>query len=85
MFNYYADWAVYHSDDYDYSRLQPSPKENNKKTGLAKVVFEWEHRHWYGMPLYYYMTGDERIRDAIIDWGEFLKKEATPLNLTFMS
>lgn len=84
MFNYYADWSVYHSDDYDYQKEQPIPREHKDKADLAKVVFEWEHQHWYGMPLYYYMTGDERIREAILDWGEYVKKLANPLNLTYM-
>jgi hypothetical protein len=84
MFNYYADWSVYHSDDYDDVKEQPYPKENNDKAELAKVVFEWEHQHWYGMPLYYYMTGDERIKDAIYDLGEYIKRVANPLSLTYM-
>lgn len=84
MVNYYADWSVYHSDDYDYRREQPKPKENADKGGYAKMVFEWEHQHWYGMPLWYYMTGDERVREAILDWGEYVKKTANPLSLTYM-
>ncbi len=79
-FNYNADWSVYHSDDYDLSTKEKGkwrikqPKENNEKVNLAKVVFEWEHPHWYGMPLYYYMTGDERIREAVLEWSEYVKK-----------
>lgn len=84
MFHYYADWSVYHSDDYEYNKARFFPKEHNDKANLAKVVFEWEHQHWYGMPLYYYMTGDERIREAILDWGEYVKKLANPLSLTYM-
>jgi putative Ig domain-containing protein len=26
-----------------------------------------EHAHWYGMPYYYLMTGDETIKDALLD------------------
>lgn len=84
MINYYADWAVQHSDDYDYSKQQYEPKERRKEADYAKVVFEWEHQHWYGMALYYYMTGDERVREAILDWGEYIKAVSRSLNLTFM-
>lgn len=85
MFNYYADWSVYHSDDYDYTKMQPKPPElGGKSGGYAKMVFEWEHQHWYGMPLWYYMTGDERVKDAILDWGEYVKKSASPLHLTYL-
>jgi hypothetical protein len=71
-FNYNADWAIYHSDDYDYERAQYNPKKNRDKAALAKVVFEIEHIHWYGLPLYYYLTGDERIKEAILDWSDFI-------------
>jgi hypothetical protein len=72
-FNYNADWAVLHSDDYDSSQFDFWPEKNNEKADLAKVIFEIEHMHWYGLPLYYYLTGDERIREAILDWGEVIK------------
>jgi hypothetical protein len=86
-FNYNADWAVYHSDDYDLSATErgkwrlPDPEKNREKAQLAKVVFEWEHPHWYGMPLYYYMTGDERIKEAILDWAEYVKKTHTNITM----
>ena len=76
-FNYNADWAVYHSDDYICTRCTKrgyGPQENKKKANLAKVIFEIEHIHWYGLPLYYYVTGDERIKEAILDWGEIVKE-----------
>ncbi len=79
-FNYNADWAVYHSDDYDLSAFDQGkwrisqPKENSDKAGLAKVVFEWEHPHWYGLPLYYYITGDEHIKETVLDWAEYVKR-----------
>ncbi len=72
-FNYNADLAVYHSDDYDCSVANYYPRENSKKAELAKVTFETEHPHWYGLPVYYYVTGDERIKEAILDWAEIAK------------
>ena len=85
-FNYNADWSIYHSDNYDLSATGkgiwqlPSPPENSDKAELAKVFFEFEHPHWYGLPLYYYLTGDERIKEAVMDWAEYVKK--THVNLT---
>jgi hypothetical protein len=75
-FNYNADWAIYHSDDYDHEKIQYSPKEHKDKARLAKVIFEIEHMHWYGLPLYYYLTGDERIKEAILEWAEIVRKRA---------
>ena len=82
-FHYNADWAVYHSDDYDLStmRWRYKPKENREKAELANVVFEWEHPHWYGLPLYYYVTGDERIKDAVMDWAENVKRTHRKLQM----
>lgn len=75
-FNYNADWALSHSDDYDSTQFHYQPEEDKEKVALAKVVFEIEHMHWYGLPLYYYLTGDERIKDAILDWSETIKNWA---------
>lgn len=86
--HYNADWATYHSDNFD-PGLQDVPELisqfgdylgwpdlNSNKVSTSKVIFELEHRHWYGMALFYYMTGDERFKDAILDWGEYLIAEA---------
>jgi len=76
-FNYNSDWAVYHSDDYTCTSCTKrgyGPQKSGNKADLSKVVFEIEHVHWYGLPLYYYMTGDERIKEAILDWGEIIKE-----------
>lgn len=76
-FNYNADWAVYHSDDYvctDCTKRGYGPQENRSKTIQAGVTYDYEHAHWYGMPLYYYMTGDERIKEAVEDFGDILKE-----------
>ncbi len=44
---------------------KPPYKDWPKDSGVRrKQHYEWEHRHWYGMPLYYYLTGDERIRET---------------------
>jgi len=76
-FNYNADWAIYHSDDYactDCTRRGYGPQENKAKTIQNGVTFDYEHPHWYGLPLYYYLTGDERIRESVEDFGDILKE-----------
>lgn len=77
-FNYNTDWSIFHTDEYYLQNYGQGtiPKENREYVDLAKVVFEIEHMHWYGLPLYYYLTGDERIKDAVIDWGEVIKSWA---------
>lgn len=84
MVNYYTDWAVFHSDDYDYSKQAFEALKYDDLASLPKVLFEWEHQHWYGMPLYYYMTGDRRVADALQDLGEQVKRGANPLSKTYM-
>ena len=76
-FNYNADWAIYHSDDYrctDCTKRGWGPRENRSKTIQNGVTYDYEHPHWYGLPLYYYMTGDERIKESIIDFADILKE-----------
>ena len=41
---------------------------------LAGVTFDFEHPHWYGLSLYYYMTGDEHIRESILDFAEIIRE-----------
>ncbi|MFO7900841.1 MAG: hypothetical protein R6V58_17490, partial [Planctomycetota bacterium] len=54
--NYNADWSVHHGEGRtDFGRRNYIGR---------KINFEEEHRHWYGIPLYYYCTGDQRIGDA---------------------
>ncbi len=74
-FLYNADLSVYHSDDYDGGRGDVeyfNAMANIEFIPSARAVFEGEHPHAYGLALWYWLTGDERIREAYLDWGEFL-------------
>ena len=77
-----ADQAVPHSDDFDYGtrqngisdlRIASLPGFNGRGAGN---LFDDEHPHWTCMPLYYYLTGDERVREAIEDYGEWRRYRA---------
>jgi hypothetical protein len=72
---YNADLAVYHSDDFDGSADDaPDFDElpNSEWVPVAKAIFEGEHRHAYGIPLLYYLSGDERLREAYVDWADWM-------------
>ena len=74
---YNADLAVSHSDDYDGEEDRPNfgnalPPSFADAVPSAKVIFEADHLHAYGLPLYYLLSGDERIRDASLDHAEYL-------------
>jgi len=46
------------------------PSATSANASLATGHANWldqEHGHWYGMPDYYFLTGDETIKDAILD------------------
>ena len=61
--NYNCDWSIHHGTGRtDLGRHGP--------VGI-KINFEEEHVHWYGIPLFYYGTGDQRIGDAA---EEFINK-----------
>ena len=72
-----ADQSVTHSDDFDYSdyrngvndiRVDQPASFHGKGAGN---LFEDEHPHWVSMLLYYHLTGDERVRESILDYGEW--------------
>jgi hypothetical protein len=72
-----ADQAVTHSDDFDYGTHQnriddiavvQQPGFDGKGAGNT---FDDEHPHWVCMLHYYHMTGDEHVREAIEDYGEW--------------
>jgi hypothetical protein len=54
-FGYNADWSVRHGRIGGFG---------------GKITFEFEHRHWYGMPVFYFCTGDQRIGDAAFEYIE---------------
>ncbi len=66
-FNYNADLSIPHQDG---DRIVTQPR----KEGIEhNQQFEWEHRHWYGLPLYYYLTGDERVGEAVRFYARLMK------------
>lgn len=77
-----ADQAVVHSDDFDYgtraygeSDLSVSDPDGWNGRG-RNTAFENEHPHWLTLPIVYYMTGNERLRDAVVDYCEWRRYRA---------
>ncbi len=70
---YNVDSAVRHSDGFDYSTNSLDP------TGDSINGFEYdrEHSHWFSLPMLYYFSGDERLREAVVDYGEFRDADAS--------
>jgi len=82
FYRYLADSAFPRSDGFNW-RDRPTARAGNAEldafgfpiassanSGLATGHANWvdqEHGHWYGMPDYYFLTGDESIKDAILD------------------
>ncbi len=44
---------------------------NSSKSFVSWVTLDLLHTHWYGQPTYYFMTGDETIRDAMVSMKDF--------------
>ncbi len=74
FYRFQAESAWPHSDEF---RWMDHPGEVNG-FGFPTAVYansslafqNWrdqEHGHWYGMPDFYFMTGDETIHDALLD------------------
>jgi hypothetical protein len=72
-----AEKAYPLSDGFDWRTKPPSETQYigypvatsaNKSMAMRNWVEpSQEHSHWYGMPDYYFMSGDETIRDGIIE------------------
>lgn len=60
-------------DPFQYYATYHHGLRGGEKVGGYKTFFELEHVHWYGLPLYYYITGDERIKENILDHGEWME------------
>ncbi len=77
-----ADQAVLHSDDFDFgtrelgiSNLNAEDPNTFHGRGAGNT-FDDEHPHWVCMAHYYHMTGDEHVREAIADYGEWRRYRA---------
>ncbi len=71
---YKADTAVRHSDGFDYTNNQINPGDDYSGPNAGAYnsrIFDFEHAHWYSVPIAYYLTGNELYRDAVIDYGEW--------------
>jgi MYXO-CTERM domain-containing protein len=88
----YADQGVYHSDDFDLSKLATDvPALLDPKTGLPKPAttlpngdklpplsphFTRKQHHAHFLRSLYWQTGETRLYNTYIDWGEWLLKDA---------
>jgi len=78
-----ADQAIYHSDREDRTTWPPgldpytvsAPPSGGYAIVGSKFETDMEHENVLGVPVYYYLTGDESIRDALIDHGEWFLRE----------
>jgi len=70
--NYEIDKAFARSHGFDISKDMKWGGTGVPKGQFVQNSFDWEHQQTMGLALYYYMTGDERIREGIVDYGEYL-------------
>jgi hypothetical protein len=69
-----ADTAVRHSDGFDYTNDQVDPGDEWTGTNAGAFnwkIFDFEHSHWFSLPIAYYLTGNEIYHDAVVDYGEW--------------
>ena len=72
--NFNADYGTKHTDGWEYKELYSLDRywgTNDKNKHPFQVgSFDSLHNHWLGMPIYYFISGDERIKNAIFEYGE---------------
>ena len=84
--NFNADYAITRTDNWTRSELTSFDKYwSSKNKDIFQIgSFDRLHNHWLGMPIYYWLTGDERIREAILDYNE-LYRDKSPQNYNNVS
>lgn len=70
------DSGIGFSDDYvGFNRMSPPATDPYPALkGLAGGLMDTEHAHMMSIPFYYFLTGDERIREGFLDAGETIQK-----------
>ncbi len=68
---------------------RPTATSANASLGMGQSGhanwLDQEHGHWYGMPDYYFISGDESIKDAIMDGpNNYFQTQATYQNGEFL-
>jgi len=74
FYRFQSDSTFPHSDGFNWRDKSgeingfgfPSATSANENLGFRNWK-DQEHGHWYGMTDYYFMTGDETIRDSLLD------------------
>ncbi len=59
------DWRSHPANELDYWGFPLGQPANQMQAHRCWV--DQNHAHWYGMTDYYFMTGDETLRDALLD------------------
>lgn len=62
-----ADVPTVHSDGFDLREYPDFEVEG----AFGQNKFDVEHQETMSFPMYYFFSGDERVRDAIFDYGEY--------------
>lgn len=89
---YNTDSAVIRSDGFDYSGSiiktsyeYPIITTGSYNSGGGQNRFDYYgHNHWRAMPFFYYLTGNEEIKDSINDYLEEFVKKGPLINLDSM-
>lgn len=85
--NYNTDSGIIRTDGFEYGNTPiasdyryPINNVGSYNSGSGLNHFDtYGHNHWRGMPYFYYLTGNEEIKQAINDYmEEFIRKGAWP-------
>lgn len=76
--NFIADSALGRSDDFS-TEILPSSQSIDTTTFMSGLA-DGEHTYFYGLPLYYYLSGNESAREAWLDYGDrLLRNNLSPV------
>ena len=63
-----SDSAVRHSDGFDY---HANPIIPSNGASYNSVTFDFEHPHMISMPIYYWMSGNELMKESVMEFSEW--------------
>ena len=72
-----ADTAILKSDGFTYN----NPSATN--TNTYSQLYDWAHAFWESLPMAYYLTGNELIKESLVDLFEWLDVESKETSFRF--
>ncbi|MDR3629540.1 MAG: hypothetical protein P4L42_04320 [Desulfocapsaceae bacterium] len=69
-----GDGAVFRADNFALEQIKGAKGPFEGGRSMSMSIFDMEHAHAGSLPLYYFLTGNEEIKDACVDYGKTMMR-----------